>query len=141
MPQSEIMYRRMYIIFAAGLCMVLAIIMYFFSLNEAREPTVLFVTSSEAREKINEHQDAFILDVRTSGEFYAGRIPGAVNIPYQQIESNQGLLPRNKHALIFVYCRTGSRATDATAELLRLGYTNIVIFPGMASWEYETVSG
>ena len=105
------------------------------------EPTVQFVSSSEAYDKIKEHQDAFVLDVRSAEEFYERRIPGAINIPYHMIEANQSLLPQNRHDLIFVYCRTWVRATSAVEILLELGYTNIITFPGMMFWEYETVTG
>ena len=133
--------KRFFIVIAIGLCVVLAAVMYLSMSHEVNEPTVLFVTSSEAHEKISEHQDAFILDVRSSGEFTASRVPGAVNIPYLNIEREQNLLPQDRNALIFVYCRTGRRAAIAASELLDLGYVNIVVFPGMATWDYETVSG
>ena len=125
-----------------GLSVILAIIVILTRVDEAvPEPTVLFVSSSEAREKINEHQGAFILDVRTIGEFVASRIPESVNIPYDTIAANQDLLPENKHTPIFVYCRTGRRAGVAASDLTELGYTKIIVFPGMIDWEYETVSG
>ena len=135
--------KKSYLIaFAIVLCGILAIIVILTRLSEAaHEPAVLFVTSSEANEKINEHQGAFILDVRSNEEFLARRIPGAVNIPYLIIGANQDLLPEDKQALIFVYCRTGRRAAIAANALLGLGYTNIIVFPGMISWVYETDSG
>ena len=125
-------------------CLSLAIIVYvvFFHRGEgARDSMVLFVSSSEAREKINEHQDAFILDVRSAEEFFSVRIPGSVNIPYLMIRQEQDLLPSDRHHLIFIYCRTGRRAAIAAHELVALGFTDIIVFPGMATWVYETVTG
>ena len=107
----------------------------------AAEPTVQFITSSEAREKINEHQETFILDVRSIEEFLERRIPGAVNIPYNMVAAEQEKLPQDKHMLIFVYCMSGRRAGIAANELLELGYTSIIVFPGMIDWEYETITG
>ena len=149
---SDNLKTRRKAIFAIGICGILAIAIYVaFSLRAGEtyepmveptgEPTVQFISSSEAREKINEHQDAFILDVRSNEEFYSIRIPGAVNIPHLMIASMQDLLPDDRHSLIFVHCRVGMRATTAANTLLELGYTNIIVFPGMDSWEYETVSG
>ena len=129
--------------FVLGFCVILFITMYVVFCKRTagvHEPTLLLISSSEARVKINENKDAFILDVRTSEEFNMGRIPGAVNIPYLMIAEEQGLLPHDKQHLIFVYCRTGRRAETAAYELVALGYTNIVVFPGMMTWIYETVT-
>ena len=134
--------KRIMAVFVIGLCVILAIIVIFTRMHDtALEPSVLFISSSEANEKINEHQDAFILDVRTREEFGASRVPGSINIPYTMIEAMKDLLPENRQNPIFVYCRTGRRARFAANELLDLGYTNIIVFPGMNTWVYETVSG
>ena len=130
----------------AGICLfaAFAVAVSFFSERGGEitaDPSIQVISPSDARAKMDEHQDAFILDVRSSGEFYASRIPGAVNIPYLMIESGHDLLPLDKHTQIFVYCRTGRRATTAANKLAELGYTNIIVFPGMISWVYETVSG
>ena len=129
---------------AIGLCGVIVITIFLavFLWDEyVQEPSVLFVSSTEARIKINEHQDALILDVRSNAEFISLRIPGSVNIPYTSISHMQNLLPEDRHTLIFVYCRTGRRAGIAANELVGLGYTNIIVFPGMASWDGETITG
>ena len=130
-------------VFAIGFCGIL-VIMYVVFLHrgeELHESMVLFVSSSEARVKIIEHQDPFILDVRSNEEFIAARVPGSVNIPYLMITRERALLPDDRHTLIFVYCRTGRRAAIAVNDLMALGYTNIIVFPGMETWGYETVSG
>src|SRR5204863_1123340 len=44
-----------------------------------------------------------VLDVRPPEEFAAGHLPGAVNIPIDQLESRLGKLPRRKE--IVAYCR------------------------------------
>ena len=136
--------KRLNIALAIGLFIILAIIMYVFIWHrseEIHEPVVLFVTSSEARVKLNELQDFFLLDVRTNAEFASRRIPDAVNIPHLMITQERGLLPSDRHTPIFVYCRTGVRAATAANTLLELGYTNIIVFPGMMTWVYEIVTG
>ena len=141
MSTSASMHKRAYIIFAICFCVILAFIMYLSYSRYAHEPMMQFVTSSQARVKLIEHRDAFILDVRSSEEFYASRIQGAVNIPYLAIREEESKLPQDRHAPLFVYCRTGRRAAIAANELLDLGFSNIIVFPGMATWDYETVSG
>ena len=136
------MFTKKKLAFAIGFVAFLVIIV-FLILNSSDEisqmPRVQNISSSEAWHKINEHQDLFLLDVRSNEEFYEIRIPGAINIPYQLIAGKRDLLPDDRHALIFVYCRTGRRAAIAANQLLILGYTNIYVFPGMESWAYETL--
>lgn len=82
-----------------------------------------------------------ILDVRTPEEFAEAHIPNAINVPNENIgESDIPELP-DKDQLIMVYCRSGRRSKEASAKLVKLGYTNIVEFGGIIDWKGETVSG
>ena len=135
-----LLFERKKLVFAIGVLVCFAIVIFLIvTLRGEPEPTVLFISSSEARDKINEHQDAFILDVRSHGEFAERRIPGAVNIHYTEIAAQQELLPQDRHAMIFVHCQVGRRAGFAANKLVELGFTNIIVFPGMIDWEGETV--
>ena len=58
---------------------------------------------------------AVLLDVRTSGEFREGRIPGAVNLPLQQIASVEKKVA-DKETPLFVYCLSGARSGQAVAR-------------------------
>ena len=82
-----------------------------------------------------------ILDVRTAEEFAEKRIPGAINVPNENIgDSDIPELP-DKDQLILVYCRSGRRSKLAAEKLCALGYTNVVEFGGINDWRGETVSG
>lgn len=73
------------------------------------------------------------LDVRTPEEFAAGHIPGAVNIPVQELATRMSEVPANKR--VYVYCRSGKRAAKASAMLARAGYHNIENVPdSMDGW-------
>ncbi|WEM42040.1 rhodanese-like domain-containing protein [Photobacterium sp. DA100] len=65
-----------------------------------------------------------IIDVRSHQEFIAGHLPGAINIPYDQIELLTTFAP-DKSQSLFIYCRTGRRSGIAEAALHKLGYSNI----------------
>lgn len=65
-----------------------------------------------------ETPDAVLLDVRTPEEFYAGHVPGAKNLPLDQLAS----LNLPKEQPIFAYCLSGSRSAQACAWLKRRGY-------------------
>ena len=60
-----------------------------------------------------------LLDVRTPQEFAAGHIPGAVNIPVDELRSRLGELPRDRE--IAAYCQVGQRGYLATRILRQAG--------------------
>jgi rhodanese-related sulfurtransferase len=62
----------------------------------------------------------FLLDVRTAEEFAAGHIPGAVNIPVDELRGRLGELPRDRD--MAVYCQVGQRGYLATRMLLQAGF-------------------
>ncbi|MCX6968155.1 MAG: FAD-dependent oxidoreductase [Verrucomicrobia bacterium] len=63
---------------------------------------------------------AFLLDVRDPDEFEEGHIPGASNLPLNELRTRMGELPRERE--IAVYCGVGQRAYYATRILLQNGY-------------------
>ena len=62
----------------------------------------------------------FLLDVRTPQEYAAGHIPGAVNIPVDDLRSRLNELPRD--GKIAAYCQVGQRGYLATRILLQAGF-------------------
>ena len=62
----------------------------------------------------------FLVDVRTPQEFAAGHIPGAVNIPVDDLRSRLGELPRDRE--IAAYCQVGQRGYLATRILRQAGF-------------------
>jgi len=64
---------------------------------------------------------AFLLDVRTPPEYASGHIPGAVNIPVDDLRSRLAELPRDRK--IAAYCQVGQRGYLATRILLQAGYS------------------
>lgn len=65
-------------------------------------------------------QAPLLLDVRTPQEFANGHIPGAVNIPVDDLRGRLGELPRDRQ--IAAYCQVGQRGYLATRILLQGGY-------------------
>jgi rhodanese-related sulfurtransferase len=60
---------------------------------------------------------AFVIDVRTREEFYAGHYPGSENIPLDDITQRVQEI-RVKQKPVIVVCRSGARSS-AAAEILR----------------------
>ena len=67
---------------------------------------------------------AFLVDVRTPGEFASGSAPGAVNIPLDRVEQS---LDRFKgQGTVVVFCRSGMRSSQAKDILVRNGFKDVV---------------
>jgi NADPH-dependent 2,4-dienoyl-CoA reductase/sulfur reductase-like enzyme/rhodanese-related sulfurtransferase len=61
-----------------------------------------------------------LLDVRTPTEFAAGALPGAVNIPVDELRDRLSELPRDRE--IAAYCQVGQRGYTATRILRQHGF-------------------
>jgi rhodanese-related sulfurtransferase len=85
-----------------------------------------FVESSQAH---------LLVDVRTPEEFASGHIPGAVNIPLQELEGRLAEVPTDSP--VVVYCRSGNRSAQAADLLQEAGYTQIYDLGGIAAWQAQ----
>ncbi len=65
-------------------------------------PAVPRVSLEQLKEKLDAGADVVIVDVRSKEEFAAGHIPGAVSIPWEEIDDRYRELPRDKE--IITYC-------------------------------------
>ncbi|HEX4146067.1 MAG TPA: FAD-dependent oxidoreductase [Pirellulales bacterium] len=61
-----------------------------------------------------------LLDVRTADEFAAGHLPGAINLPVDELRSRLGELPPGRE--IVAYCQVGQRGYLATRILRQAGF-------------------
>lgn len=76
-----------------------------------------------------------LIDVRTPGEVQQQGIPGAINIPLDQLEQAAGQLAGYK--TINVICRSGSRSAMATQMLHHLGLSQArTVSGGLTSWAH-----
>ena len=75
----------------------------------------------------------FLLDVRTAQEFANGHIPGAVNIPVDDLRSRLNELPQDRK--IAVYCQVGQRGYLATRILMQKGFSAANIGGGYKTYK------
>ncbi|MEI8020109.1 MAG: FAD-dependent oxidoreductase [Schlesneria sp.] len=75
----------------------------------------------------------FLLDVRTTQEFANGHIPGAVNIPVDDLRSRLKELPQDR--TIAVYCQVGQRGYIATRILVQKGFSAANIGGGYKTYK------
>ena len=97
------------------------------------------ITPQEAKRIMDSGEEHIILDTREQDEFDEGHIPGAILIPYTEIENKAEEMLPDKDKLILVYCRSGRRSKIAAENLVKLGYTNVKEFGGIIDWPYEVV--
>ena len=95
------------------------------------------ISMDEAVKMMRDEKDYIILDVRRPDEFAEGHIPGAINVPNEEIGTAEIAELPNKSQLILVYCRSGRRSKEASEKLVKLGYTNIVEFGGIQDYKGE----
>ena len=89
------------------------------------------ITVEEILESDNS-KEIQIIDVRKPEEFQRGTIPGAVNIPMEELEGRLEELDRSKK--ICVLCHTGKISQDATEHLEELGYPACNVNGGYRSY-------
>lgn len=77
--------------------------------------------SDVLREIIN--SGAYLVDVRTPGEFSSGSAKGAVNIPLDSISKHLGKFAGKKNTVVF--CRSGNRSSQAKRILEQNGISNV----------------
>ncbi len=94
-----------------------------------QEPLLHRISYEEARKKVE--QGAIWLDVRHPPEYRYDRLPGAINVPLNDIRSAIGVL--NKATPYIAYCQSGRRSAAAAFILAQAGYDVYVLENGLWS--------
>ena len=76
----------------------------------------------------NLKQGDILIDVRTADEFSNGRIPGAINIPVDEIRNRLNEIPIDQN--IYIYCEAGLRGYLAQRILRQRGFNNVFNLSG-----------
>lgn len=76
-------------------------------------------------------EGAFLVDVRTPGEFASGHVKGSVNIPLDAVPNQLAKFKGKKN--IVVFCRSGNRSGQAKSILEQHGFTNVV---NAGTWDH-----
>jgi len=69
-------------------------------------------------------QGAFLVDVRTPGEFAGGNVKGSINIPLDKVSSQLSKFKNKKN--IIVFCQSGGRSSQAKTILEQNGFDNVI---------------
>lgn len=121
---------------------LLALLVALATACDAPGPGPRTISAGELLNRIESGTAPLILDVRTPAEYAAGHIPGAFNIPHDELASRIeevmafGALGSRTGATYAVlghfaiYCRTGQRTRLATAVLEKAGYDHLLYLEG-----------
>ncbi|RFO98063.1 sulfurtransferase [Rhodoferax lacus] len=81
-------------------------------------------------------EKAVVVDVSETGEFAAGHIVGAKNVPLGDLEAKLGAAVKNKSLPLILVCQTGARSGRALAIAKKLGYEQAQsLGGGLTAWK------
>lgn len=92
-----------------------------------KEPLMRRISRSEAEAKVA--GGAVWLDVRYAAEYNEDKLPGAINIPLNEIRNLFGSIDRQKEYI--VYCQSGRRSSAAAFLLSQRGYKAYLLDGGL----------
>ena len=69
-------------------------------------------------------EGALLIDVRTPAEFARGSVPGAKNVPYEELLQRLDAFGSHEQTVI-LFCESGRRAGLAKAILVQQGWTDV----------------
>lgn len=101
---------------------------------EVKEEKVISKIDPVAISKQVENNGIVLLDVREDSEWNEGHIKGASHIALGDLNIKTTKdLPKDKP--IYIYCRSGRRATEAEIKLKELGFSNTKVLGGIIEWQ------
>ena len=95
------------------------------------------------KQEMEKKGKSLVIDVRNPQEYAAGHVPGAINIPIEQLQNKIEEMKVPKSTTLVTVCEHGGRSSRAALELQKLGYKTSS-FCRLDSWKkqgYKLESG
>ncbi|TWV44411.1 rhodanese-like domain-containing protein [Streptomyces misionensis] len=96
------------------------------------------ITAIDPRQAKSRLHELTVIDVRTPGEYAGGHVPGALNIPLDQLDR---ALPDIRVAAergeVLVVCASGARSEKACTQLAAKGIRTATLAGGTGAWAAE----
>ena len=93
------------------------------------------ISMDELAKRIKANPALVVIDVRSEEEFASGHIPSARNMPVDVIGKKIKKAVPLKATPVYLYCRSGARASTAGAKLVSMGYQRVYNAGGIGSWD------
>jgi rhodanese-related sulfurtransferase len=85
-------------------------------------------------------ESAVVVDVSEVGEYNAGHIPNALNVPIAGFSQGAATLDKYKERPVIVVSRNNQRALKAATALRKRGFASVSLLAGgFAAWEKENL--
>ena len=78
---------------------------FMFFATSAAVAQVTVISAQDLKVRMHVDHRTVLVDTRMPEEYQAGHIPGAINIPAEQMKSEKKRLPKNTSVPIIFYCR------------------------------------
>lgn len=76
--------------------------------------------------------DPVLIDVREPNEYATGHVPGAINIPLDNLPARVEDVPDGEP--VYVICQSGNRSARGADILIDLGYQAVSVAGGSQAW-------
>jgi phage shock protein E len=80
------------------------------------------ISTRDARQHLR--SGALVIDVRSAGEFTAGHLAKAINIPLSEIATVIARKVKDKNQVLLLHCQSGTRSGAARRKLRAMGYSH-----------------
>lgn len=119
-----------------NLFVIIAVLATYLLTIVGQESTENEITVEQVRDKITKKEDIILIDVRTAPEFEGslGHLPGAILIPFADLESRIEEIEEYKNKEIILYCSSGIRSGRATEILRDKNFKAVNMIGGMLAW-------
>jgi len=100
-------------------------------------------SAEQLQQALGKGAKLLVIDVRSPQEFAAGHIPGAVNIPLDDLAKKLAEMKVAKDTTLVTTCEHGGRSSRAALQLQKLGYST-ASYCTLESWKkcgYKLESG
>ena len=92
------------------------------------------ISAAELHDRRTSGEAPVVIDVRTPAEYATGHVPGAINIPFDQVAERIAEVDA-PHG-VALYCMVGPRARKGESALLAAGYESVLhLEGGLAAWQ------
>lgn len=92
------------------------------------------ISVGELKRALDAGEDLFVVDVRRPGEYEAGHVPNAINIPLSELPASISNIPGDRPLAII--CASGYRSSIAESVLERSNFSfSMNVLGGTAAWK------